>query len=132
MQDDCSLVQLTQVDIDDALSQCEDGKTCLSCGLKRKEASQLEFRPLPHRGFFQRGIKYHIDEFVYIVPSKNSASMLYEIGQITKVRAMESPPQVTVRIFGRYDMVIREMRRRGQLFVPLASDEVFPLCHVVK
>lgn len=48
---------------------------------------------------------------------------MYQIGQIMKIKAMEHPPQVVVRLYGHLDDVTHKMQRR-ELFVPLASDEV--------
>jgi DNA (cytosine-5)-methyltransferase 1 len=127
IQHDSSLVQLSQADIDDALTYCEGGMPCLSCGLKEAKDRRAEFGPIPPRGFAQRGHKYHIDDYVYIIPSQRS-NLLYRIGRITKVKAMDkamgNPPQVYVRLYGRFDDVVRKMRKEGPLFSPLRTDEV--------
>ena len=122
IQHDSSLVQLSQVDIDDALMHCDGGMRCLSCGLKQVKDRRVEFGPIPPRGFTLRGHKYHTDDHVYIIPS-NSSSILYRIGRITKVKAMEK--EVYVRLYGRLDDVVRKIRKEGPLFTPLRTDEVF-------
>lgn len=118
------MIELTQADIDHALSHCEDWKPCLSCGLEQAENFRIEFRPLPSRSFFQRGDRYHIDDFVYVIPSTGFNDMLYEIGQITKIKAMESPPKVVVRLFGRFDDVLRKIQKKGKLTALVRSDNV--------
>lgn len=122
IQHDQSLVQFSEADFERATAQCEEGKICLSCGLKREQSAQLDFRIIPPRGFFQRGEAYHINDFVYILPS--GGSLLLKIGQIIRIRAMERPPRVTVRIYGRFDSLVKKIGKKGQLFTPLASDEV--------
>ena len=114
-------MQFSEADLERATAQCEEGKICLSCGLKREQSAQLDFRIIPPCGFFQRGEAYHINDFVYILPS--GRSLLLEIGQITRIKAMERPPRVTVRIYGRFDSLVKKMGK-NQLFTPLASDEV--------
>jgi DNA (cytosine-5)-methyltransferase 1 len=100
---------------------------CLSCGLKQAKDRRADFGPIPPRGFTQRGHKYHIDDFVYVIPSKGS-SIVYKIGRITKIKAMDKatddPPQVHIRLYGRFDDVVRRMRKEGPLFSPLQTDEV--------
>jgi DNA (cytosine-5)-methyltransferase 1 len=131
IQHDSSLVQLSQPEKDQALANCEGGMQCLSCGLQKAKETRAEFRLIPPRGFFQRCQKYHPDDYVYILPS-DSSSTLYKIGRITKVKAMDSPPQAYVRLYGRYDDVVRDMRKKGPLSSSLHSDEVylmlFPRC----
>jgi DNA (cytosine-5)-methyltransferase 1 len=123
IQHDSSLVQLSQADIDDALAHCDGGMQCLSCGLKEAKDKQAAFGPIAPVGFKQRGHKYHIDDYVYIIPS-NSSSILYRIGRITKVKAMRNPPQVYARLYGRFDDVVQKMRKGGPLFSSLKTDEV--------
>lgn len=126
IQHDQSLVQLNEEDVIRATAQCEEGIICISCGLKREQSAQLDFRIIPPRGFFQRGEAYHVNDFVYILPS--GRSLLLKIGQITRIKAMEKPPRVTVRVYGRFDSLVRKMGKKGRLFTPLASDEVRLLC----
>jgi DNA (cytosine-5)-methyltransferase 1 len=98
--------------MDDALAHCEGSMPCLSCGLEKAKQIRADFRLIPPRGFFQRDQKYHTDDYVYILPS-NGSKVLYKIGRITKVKAMDKPPQVYVRLYGRFDDVVRRMRKKG-------------------
>jgi DNA (cytosine-5)-methyltransferase 1 len=123
IQEDSSLVQLSQADINNALSHCAEGLECLSCGLKKAKDIQQGFRLIPPRGFFQRGHKYHVDDFVYILPS-NGSSTLYKIGRITKIKAMDSPPQAYIRLYDRFDKVVRKMRENNPILSSLHTDEV--------
>lgn len=62
-------------------------------------------RPLPGGGFAQHQYSYHSRDFVYV--KKREPHSVYKIGQILKVKAMESPIAVTIQLFGRYDDVVR-------------------------
>jgi DNA (cytosine-5)-methyltransferase 1 len=113
--------------MDETLAHCEGGMRCLSCGLEKAKQIRAAFRLIPPRGFFQQGQKYHTDDYVYISPSKGS-STLYKIGRITKVKAMNDPPQAHVRLYGRYDDLVRKIRKTGS--PSWRTDEVWK-CYVL-
>ena len=113
--------------MDETLAHCEGGMRCLSCGLEKVKQIRAAFRLIPPRGFFQQGQKYHTDDYVYISPSKGS-STLYKIGRITKVKAMNDPPQAHVRLYGRYDDLVRKIRKTGS--PSWRTDEVWE-CYVL-
>ncbi|KZP21168.1 S-adenosyl-L-methionine-dependent methyltransferase [Athelia psychrophila] len=122
---DSSLVSLSSSDVDDALLICENGKNCLACGLREQQNRLQEVSPRPPRTFVVRGVKYHRDDFVYILPPEreDNISGTYIIGQVTEVQAMAKPPTVTVRLFGRVDDVVRRQRRKADWHVPFSVDE---------
>lgn len=80
-------------------------------------------RPLPGGGFAQHEFSYHLHDFVYI--KRKEAHSVYKIGQIIKLKAMKVPIEVTVRLFGRYDDVVRRVKVEGK-HSTLASDDVSP------
>jgi hypothetical protein len=81
-----------------------------------------KLRPLPGGGFSQFGQSYHVLDFVYVKPHINDGR--YEIAQITKVKAMETPAAISVVYFGWYDS------RKKDLSSEEASDEV-ERCRVI-
>lgn len=120
-EDDSSLVDLpTEREFLDVISSCPEDEPCFSCGLKLQKEANAQPRPLPGGGLSQHGVNYHINDFVYL---KRGAlgSGLYQIAQIKKVRAMQVPPEVVVRLFGRYDHHDHGAPKKGR---PLISDEV--------
>lgn len=127
---DSSLIHLSPNEIEDALSYCDNGKQCLACGLSEAKRLRTECTPLPARGFFNRGFRYHIHDFVYLIPSSNSGQV-YDIGQITNIQAMHNPRTISVRLFGRFDDVVRLMRKEAEWNSALETDEVCPIFHYI-
>lgn len=123
---DSSLVSLSSSDVDDALTICENGKNCLACGLREQQNRLQDVPPRPPRTFVVRGVKYHRDDFVYLLPERNDTTLsgTYHICQVTEVQAMAKPPTVTVRLFGRVDDLIRRQRGKAEWHVPFNVDEV--------
>lgn len=105
-----------------SMAACPEHEMCFSCGLKFHKEAKALFRPLPGGGFSQHGVNYHVHDFVYIKPKARDG--LYIIAQITKVKAMSEFPQVSVRVFGRYDDVDEAVRKKRSSSCYLSSDEV--------
>jgi len=106
-----------------AFAHCETHQQCLSCGFQAMKSSIAHPRPLPGGGFAQHEFSYHLYDFVYI--KRKEAHSVYKIGQIIKLKAMKVPIEVTVRLFGRYDDVVRRVKVEGKHSI-LPSDDVGP------
>ena len=78
-------------------------------------------RPIPGGGFSQYDFSYHLHDFVYI--KRKQTHTVYNIGQIIKLKAMKVPIEVTVRVFGRYDDVVRIVKLEDKHCL-LPSDDV--------
>ncbi|KIJ10522.1 cytosine-5--methyltransferase [Paxillus involutus ATCC 200175] len=109
---DASLVSLSAEQTMRALAHCEPHQQCLSCGLQVMQSSAAHARPLPGGGFAQYEFSYHVHDFVYI--KRKEPHTVYKIGQIVKVKGMRVPIEVTVQLFGRYDDVVRRMRKKDE------------------
>ncbi|KAF9227783.1 S-adenosyl-L-methionine-dependent methyltransferase [Gyrodon lividus] len=107
---DASLVSLSADQTMRALAHCDSHQQCLSCGLQEMQSSTSHARPLPGGGFAQHEFSYHVHDFVYI--KRKEPHSVYQIGQIVKVKGMRVPIEVTVQLFGRYDDVVRRVRKK--------------------
>ena len=118
---DASFVSLSEEQRMRAFAHCDAHQQCLSCGFQAMKSSIAHPRPLPGGGFAQHEFTYHVHDFVYI--KRKQAHSVYKIGQIIKLRAMKVPIEMTVRIFGRYDDVVRSVKAEDTYRL-LASDDV--------
>ncbi|EGO21115.1 hypothetical protein SERLADRAFT_417509 [Serpula lacrymans var. lacrymans S7.9] len=119
---DHSLIDLHPEDVARALAHCTEGEPCFSCGLRNSREAEASPSPLPGCGFTHYSVKYHVHDFVYI-KSCSPNILEYDIGQIVKVKAMERPPTITVRLYGRYDDIVRRVRGKRDKFQVLGSDD---------
>ena len=106
-----------------AFAHCDTHQQCLSCGFQAVKSSIAHPRPLPGGGFAQYEFTYHVHDFVYI--KRKQAHSVYRIGQIIKLKAMKVPIELTVRLFGRYDDVVRREKAEDEHSL-LPSDDVSP------
>ncbi|KAF8447830.1 hypothetical protein L210DRAFT_978503 [Boletus edulis BED1] len=105
---DASFVSLSEEQRMRALAHCDTHQECLSCGFQAMNSSIAEPRPLPGGGYAQHEFTYHLHDFVYI--KRKQTHSVYKIGQIIKLKAMKVPIEVSVRLFGRYDDVVRRVK----------------------
>ncbi|KAF8559697.1 S-adenosyl-L-methionine-dependent methyltransferase [Imleria badia] len=117
---DASFVSLPEEQRMRAFAHCDAHQQCLSCGFQEMKSSTAHPRPLPGGGFAQHEYMYHVNDFVYV--KRKQAHSVYKIGQIIKLKAMKVPIEMTVRIFGRYDDVVRRVRAEDKHRL-LASDD---------
>ena len=109
-----------QDEIEELFSLLKLYQPCISCGLEAR-AKQQEFHSINNnRSFKQYGVKYHRNDFVYILPRENIGVL--EIAQIVKIQAQI--PLITVRPFGRYDDYIQEQSKKPGDTSAFTSDEV--------
>lgn len=120
---DASFVLLSKEQTMRAFAHCDAHQQCLSCGFQAMKTSIVHPRPLPGGGFAQHEFSYHLHDFVYI--KRKQPHSIYKIGQVVKIKAMKTPIEVTVRVFGRYDDVVRRMKSEDRYCV-LSSDDVSP------
>ena len=104
--------------IEELFSLLEPYQPCISCGMEAREKQQ-EFRSIDDDcSFTQYGIKYHRNDFIYILPRENIGVL--EIAQIVKIQARTS--LITVRPFGRHDDFQEESKKPGD--TSASTDEV--------
>ncbi|KAH7923467.1 S-adenosyl-L-methionine-dependent methyltransferase [Leucogyrophana mollusca] len=129
---DASFVDVPPDDIANALSFCPNHRPCFSCGLQKMCEEDSISRPLPGGGYSRYNVKYHVHDFVYVKSGEPSSR--YEIAQILKIRAMAKPIELTIRMFGRYDDVVRQVRSRSDELQALECDErrLFKTSKIVK
>jgi len=120
-EDNVEFVNLPgQDEIEALFSLLKPYQPCISCGMEAR-AKQQEFHSTDHDcSFTQYGVKYHRNDFIYVLPRENIGVL--EIAQIVKVQAQK--PVITVRSFGRYDDCVQEQLKKPGDTSTFTSDEV--------
>lgn len=124
-EDQFSFTDLAQhVRHPDGYKHCTGYQECYCCELQARTKYIKEPRPLLESGFSCNGTAYHVQDFVYIGQDEPGPAQLLKIGQLV---SFDMPGHTaTIRLFARYDVVIRE----GQLDLalegkPVPKDEVW-------
>jgi DNA (cytosine-5)-methyltransferase 1 len=102
----------------DALTVSHAEATCYSCDLKADESDLMKIHQPDDETLVYHGIEYHIHEFVYIHPSRNTN--LLDIGQITAIE----DDNVSVTFLARYDSFVRQQQKSENEHSVLVFDEV--------
>ena len=89
----------------DALTISHAEATCYSCDLKADESNLMKIHQPDDETLVYHGIEYHIHEFVYIHPSKNTN--LLDIGQITAIK----DDNISITFLARYDSFVRQQQK---------------------
>jgi hypothetical protein len=95
--------------------------TCYSCDLKTDESDLTKTHQPDDETLIHHGIEYHVYEFVYIHPSRNTN--LLDIGQITAIE----DDNISVTFLGRYDSFVHQQQKNendGERDDVLVCDEV--------
>lgn len=114
-QDNSAFIQRTEEEITVALSFCNPGHPCISCGIKHAAEAQNKWT-VPEDGFLVKGdAEYHTRDVIYVRPLLDDTDV-YILGQITQIHPPASgakQPTVDIRVYQRFDLVARGQNKHN-------------------
>ncbi|EMD38163.1 hypothetical protein CERSUDRAFT_122915 [Gelatoporia subvermispora B] len=120
-----AFVQIPEREVDSAVRTCEPHTTCFPCGLKalRQERSMWKFSE-DDGSISQHGVDYHISDFVYL-RVKSEEAYLYQIAEIVNIEPGGSLPIVEASLYGRYDLILRDLKGNEAWSLPKDNRRLF-------
>lgn len=113
-----------------ALAACKHGRRCVSCGMGLIQG-ELEEWHLENGELRNRGVSYHVNDFVYIRPQQQETDV-YIIAQIVDITPSQDVVQeyhtIDVRVYQRRDLITRKAAAFGEE----AMDEVSPVLSITR
>lgn len=126
-QEQFAFYEMADSDREAALKHCKRWRKCVSCGLRMLRAKASHWAMLPDkRGIVQNRVEYHVADFIYLCPPETR--QVYQIAQIVEIYSDRHNRilNVKVRLFGRYDDVIRAWSKKPSV---VETDEVSTFQH---